>query len=106
MNGDNVISDVMDRKQFRMFNEGREDVQDEARRGCPSLANNDMVRIVNESVCDDRRFIIPALSLHFPQISRTLLYDTVRNHLGYQKLCAPCVRRMLTEEHKEMCSIF
>jgi hypothetical protein len=82
-----------------MFNEGREDVQDEARRGCPSLANNDMVRIVNEGVCDDRRFIIPALSLHFPQISRTLLYDTVRNHLG-------CVRKMPTEEHKEMSSIF
>ena len=32
---------------------------------------------VNERVRDDRRFTISDLSLHFPQISRTLLYDIV-----------------------------
>jgi len=60
-----------------MFNEGRENVHDEARSGRPSLVNDDFVRQVNESVLDDRRFTISDLSLHFPQISRTLLYDTV-----------------------------
>jgi len=60
-----------------MFNEGREKVHDEARSGRPSLMNDDLVRKVNERVRDDRRFIISDLSLHFPQISRTLLYDTV-----------------------------
>ena len=40
---------------------------------------------VNESVCDDRRFTISELSLHFPQISRTLLYDIVSGHLGYRR---------------------
>jgi len=34
-----------------------------------------LVRKVNERVRDDRRFTISDLSLHFPQISRTLLYD-------------------------------
>ena len=49
-------------------------MHDEARRGRPSLANDDLVRKVNERVRDDRCFTISDLSLHFPQISRTLLY--------------------------------
>jgi len=60
-----------------MFNEGRENVHDEARSGRPSLVNDGLVRKVNERVRDDRHFTISALSLHFPQISRTLFYDTV-----------------------------
>ena len=75
--GDNTMSDGMVRKWVRMFNEGRENVHDEARSGRPSLVNGDLVRKVNETVRDDRRFTISDLSLHFPHISRTLLYDTV-----------------------------
>jgi len=44
---------------------------------CPSLVNDDLVRKVNERVCDNRRFTISDLSLHFPQISRNLLCDIV-----------------------------
>jgi len=60
-----------------MFNEGRENVHDEARSARPSLVNDDLVREVKERVRDDRRFTISDLSLHFPHISSTLLYDTV-----------------------------
>jgi len=60
-----------------MFNEGQENVHDEGRSGCPSLVNDDLVRKVNERMRDDRRFTVSDLSLHFPQISRTLLYDIV-----------------------------
>ena len=74
---DNAMSDCMVRKWVWLFNEGRENVHDEARSGRPSLVNDDMVRKVNERVGDDRRFTISDLSLHFPQISRTLLYDIV-----------------------------
>ena len=95
------MSDDMIRKWFRMFNEGRENMHDEARSGRPSLVNDDLVRQVNERVRDDRRFTISDLSLHFPQISRTLLYDIVIIHLGYQKACARWVPMMLTEEHKK-----
>jgi len=52
-------------------------VHDEARSGRPSLTYDDLVRKVNERVRGDRRFTISDLSLHFPQISRTLLYDIV-----------------------------
>jgi len=77
--GDNVMSDGMIRKWVRIFNEGRENVHDEARSGRPSFVNDDLVRKVNERVRDDRRFTISDLSLHFPQISKTLVYDTVSN---------------------------
>jgi len=70
--GDNAISYGMVRKWVRMFNEGRDNLHDEARSGCPSLVNDDLVRKVNERVHDDRCFTISDLFLHFPQISRTL----------------------------------
>jgi len=75
--GDNAMSDGMVRKWVRMFNEGGENVHDEARIGRPSLVSDDFVSKVNESVRDDRRFTISDLSLHFPQISRTLLCDII-----------------------------
>ena len=40
--------------------------------GVPSLVNDDLVRKVKKRVRDDRRFTISDLSVHFPQISRTL----------------------------------
>jgi len=75
--GHNAKSDGMVRKWVRMYNEGRENMHDEARSGRPSLVNDDLVCKVNERMRDDRRFTIYDLSLHFPHISRTLLYDTV-----------------------------
>ena len=51
-------------------------MHDEARIGRPSLVNDDLVRKGNERVRDDRRFTVSDLSLHFPHISSTLLYDS------------------------------
>ena len=79
MYGDIAMSDGMVRNWVRMFNEGRENLHDVARSGRPYLVNDDLVRKVNERVRDDRRFTISDLSLHFPQISRILLYDIVSN---------------------------
>ena len=98
--GDNAMSDGLVRKWVRIFNEGREDLHDEARSGRPSLVNDDLMRNVNERVRDDRRFTISDLSLQFPNISRTLVYGIFSSHLGYRKVCARWVPKMLTEEHK------
>jgi len=95
--GDNEMSDGMVRKWFRMFNEGRENMHDGAQSGRPSLVNDDLVSKVNERVRDDRRFTISDLSLHFPQISRTLLHDTVSSHLGRRR--PHCMRRV----YKNLC---
>jgi len=45
---DNKINDGMVRKWVRMFNEGRENVHDEARSGRRYLVNDDLVRKVKE----------------------------------------------------------
>ena len=50
MYGDNAMSDGMIRKCIQVFNEGQENVHDEARSGHPSLVNDDLVCKVNESV--------------------------------------------------------
>jgi len=81
--GDNAMNDGMVKKWARMFNEGRQNVHDEARSWLPSSMNDDFVRKVNERVRDDRLFTISDLPLQFPQISRTLLYYIVSSHLGY-----------------------
>jgi len=52
-------------------------VHDETQSGCPSLVNDDLVHKVNKRFRDNRCFTISDLSMHFPQISRTLLYDIV-----------------------------
>ena len=57
-------------------------MHDEARSGRPSLVNCDLVHKVNERVREDRRFTISDLSVHFPQISRTLLYDICQLSFG------------------------
>jgi len=54
--------------------------------GVHFLMNDDLVRKVNERVHDDRRFTIFGLSLHFPQISRTVLHDIVSSHSGRRRL--------------------
>jgi hypothetical protein len=51
--------------------------------GRPSLLNDDLVRKVNERVRDDRRFTVSGLSLHFPQISRAVLYDMANIASGH-----------------------
>jgi len=78
--GDNLMSGKvvkkwkveMVSKWVRMFNEGRENVHDEERNGRPSLVNDDCcVRSTKECVMTDVSQFL--MSLHFPQISRTLI---------------------------------
>jgi len=75
--GDNAMIDGIIRKWVRVVIEGRGNVHDEARSGRPSLVDDDLVHKVNERVRDNRRFTISDLSLRFPQISSTLLYEIV-----------------------------
>ena len=65
----------------RLFNEGRENMHDDPRSGQPSVVNEDLVRAV-EKIRENRRFTIMSLSLHFPQISRSLLHEIVSDELG------------------------
>jgi hypothetical protein len=46
-----------------------------------------------------RRFTMSELSTHFPHISRSLLHETVTEHLQYHKLCVRWVPKILTDDH-------
>ena len=56
------------------------------------MLNDDFVRKVKERVHDDRRLTTPDLSLHFPQISRNLLYDIVSSQLVRKR--SPSMRKV------------
>jgi len=68
---DNAMSDGVVMKWVRMFNEGRENVHDEARSGRPSLVNDDVVRKVKDRVVttDVSQFLIcPCTFLRFQRL--------------------------------------
>ena len=70
--GERAMSSSMVRRWVRLFNEGRENVHDDPRSGRPSVVNEDLVRAIEEKIRENGRFTITSLSLHFPQISRSL----------------------------------
>jgi hypothetical protein len=75
--GEYATSDSVVRRWVKHFNEGREKMHDDTRSGRPSVGNEDLVRAVEEK----RRFTISSLSLHFPQISRSILHEIVSDKL-------------------------
>jgi transposase len=69
--GQNVMSEGTVRQWCRMFKDGRTNVHDEERSGRPSVVSDDLVEIVDQKICERRRFGISELSCGFPQISCT-----------------------------------
>jgi hypothetical protein len=55
------------------LNKGRENVHYDPRSGRSYVVNEDLVSAMEEKIQENRRFTISSLSLHFPQISRSLL---------------------------------
>lgn len=98
--GNNVMNESSVRKWCIQLKNGRTNVHDEAKSGRPSIVTDELVVKVDEKVRENRRFTITELSLCFPQVSRTLLFEIVTQRLGYHKFCARWVPKMLTDHHK------
>ncbi|KAK7871540.1 hypothetical protein R5R35_010343 [Gryllus longicercus] len=98
--GEGFMSDGVVREWCRKFKEGRNDVHDEEGQGRKSVATDDLVYRVDEAVKKNRRFTLTSLSMEFPQVSRSSLYSIVTDELGYKKICARWVPKMLTDNHK------
>lgn len=98
--GNNVMSDGSVREWCRKFKEGRTDVHDEGGQGRKSVATVGLVERVDQAVRCKRRFTISELSDEFPDISRSALYTIVTQDLGYRKLCARWIPKMLSTDHK------
>ncbi|KAG5324833.1 SETMR methyltransferase, partial [Pseudoatta argentina] len=87
-------------KWCREFKNGRTSVHDDQRSGRPSILTDDIVENIENALCDDRRLTVDELSAMFPQISRSLLHETITETLGYRKLSARWVPKQLTDQHK------
>lgn len=85
------------RKWCREFSEGRTNVHDEPRSGRPSFSD-DLKEHVESAVREDRRLTVRELEekLGIPKSS----INRILNELGYRKLSARWVPKMLTEDHK------
>jgi histone-lysine N-methyltransferase SETMAR len=99
--GSHVMSRQHVTKWVRLFKEGRTDIHDEARSGRPSGISDELVQKIEEQLRNDRRVTLDDLHEEFPDISRSLLGNIVSEKLGYKKLCARWVPRMLTPEHQQ-----
>ena len=88
------------RKWCIRFKNGRTNVHDEEKSGRPSIVTDDLLAKVDGKIRENRRFTITELSLFFPQVSQTLLFEIATHKLGYHKFCARWVPKMLTDLHK------
>ncbi|KAG5313020.1 SETMR methyltransferase, partial [Pseudoatta argentina] len=87
-------------KWCREFKNGRTSVHDDQRSGRPSILTDDIVEKIENALRDDRRLTVDELSAMFPQISRSLLHETITETLGYWKLSARWIPKQLTDQHK------
>jgi len=64
------------------------DVHDEGGQERHSIVTDELVQLFDQCLSGKSRFTISELSEEFPQTSRTTLYRTVTDRLGYHKFCA------------------
>ena len=79
------MSESKFRQWCRLFKEGRKNVHEEERSGRPSVITDDLMEKVNTTICGNRRFTISELSLEFPHVSRSVIYDIVSSEARLQK---------------------
>ncbi|UYV69084.1 hypothetical protein LAZ67_6002319 [Cordylochernes scorpioides] len=88
-----------DSRWVREFKNSRTDVHDEPRAGRPS-DSYEIIAKVEAAMLEDRRVTVRKLCDLVPDISKTTIDKILREHLGYSKVCAILVPKMLTEDHK------
>ena len=61
------MNDSVVRRRVSLFNNGRDNVEDDEQSGRPFLADEDIMRVVEEKIRENRRFTMTPLSLRFPK---------------------------------------
>jgi hypothetical protein len=82
-----------------MFNKGRPKVHDEGQSGRLSLITEDLKTRTDQHIPTNRHFTLDEIHEKFPQISHSLIHETVIEHLHYRNICARQVPLMLSKEH-------
>ena len=94
MNGQNV------KKWCREFSEGRTDVHDDQRSGRPYLISDELLQDVEGENRANRSVTIRELNHIISEVSKTTIHEALTEKLGYRKLCARWVPRILKDDHK------
>jgi histone-lysine N-methyltransferase SETMAR len=99
-----VYGSVMKRqnvtKLCREFSEGRIDVHDEQRSDRPSLIPDDLLQEIEGEIRTNRRLTVRELHHIISEVSKTTIHEAATEKLGYRKLCARWVPKMLMDDYK------
>ena len=82
--GEHVMKADSVRKWRAIFTNGRTDVHDAERSGRPSVITDALKQMVNRIIRENRHFTISEVYEQCPEVSRTLVYEFVTEHLQYQ----------------------
>jgi len=84
--GEHVMNAASVRKWCAMFRNGRTDVHDSERTGRPSVVTEAWKKKVNRIIRENRHFTISVVYEQCPEVSRTVVYEIVTEHLQYRKI--------------------
>jgi len=76
-----------------MFRNGQTDVHDAERSGQPTVITDAMKQKVNHIIRENRHFTISEVYEQCLEVSHTVLYEVVTEHLQYHKICARWARQ-------------
>jgi len=71
-----------------MFRNVRTDVHDAERSGQPSIITDTLKQKVNRIIRENQHFTISEVYEQCSEVSRTVVYEIVTEHLQYHKMCA------------------
>ena len=90
---EHVMNAASVRKWYTVFRNGRTDVHDAERSGRPSVITDALKQKLNPIIRENRHFTISEVYEQCPEVSGTVVYEIVTEHLQYRKICARWARR-------------
>jgi len=84
--GEHVTNAASVRKWCTMFRNGRTDVHDAERSVRPSVITEALKEKLNRIIRENRHFTISEVYEQCPEVSRTVVYEIVTEHLKYRKI--------------------
>ena len=88
------------RKWCAEFSGGTTNVHDEEGRGRRSSVDQALLARTEAKLREDRRVTVRDLPEMFPEVGKSTMQTILTDKLGYRKVCARWVLKILTEVHK------
>lgn len=100
--GDATLSRTQVFDWAKKFKEGREVVENESHQRRPRTSvTEDNIRLIRDLIEGDRRLTVDEIAREV-QISHGSVHSIITEHLGFRKVCARWVPRLLTNDQKEV----